>query len=310
MLPTLYPGAPRDDVLKTLREIASAAQNADNTHGGAYARLTAYLEWATNSVRMLEHRVSATDIDRLVLTRGYERLLTAAGNLTGTDIGTSRVLNGMLSLEIRQRIADLDDAAKVLYAQIQAWGGDAAFTTPDTSFYLKHEHKLKSIDFQAELGVLRLQSVRVIVPMVVLDELDRLKESGDQHTRWRAGHTLGVMDEAFAATPIPGLLRALTESPVTGAVFLDVVFDPPRHVRLPIADDEIIERALAVQALAGRKVPLLTFDTSQSSRARHAGLPCKKLTKPLGEEPQPNTRGSRSNRPRAAPSAAGSHSQV
>lgn len=68
MLVTPYPGAGRDDVLRTLREIESAAHNV-NQHSGfhgskAYCRLTSYLEWATTSVRMLEHRVSAADIDQ------------------------------------------------------------------------------------------------------------------------------------------------------------------------------------------------------------------------------------------------------
>lgn len=102
MLVTPYPGANRDDVLRTLRDLKSAAQNAGNVHGAAQSHLTAYLEWATDSVRMLEHRVSTADIDRLILTRGCDRLLAAAGTLTGADIGTQRVLNGLVSHEIQQ----------------------------------------------------------------------------------------------------------------------------------------------------------------------------------------------------------------
>jgi hypothetical protein len=103
MLVTLYPGADRNDVLRTLREIESAAHNA-NQHSGfhgskAYSRLTSYLEWATTSVRMLEHRVNAADIGRLVRTRGYERLVappealrqrTSARNACSTDLSTTR----------------------------------------------------------------------------------------------------------------------------------------------------------------------------------------------------------------------------
>jgi hypothetical protein len=37
--------------------------------------------------------------------------------------------------------------------------------------------------------------------------------------------------------------------------------------------------------LAGREVTLLTYDTGQSMRARMAGLPVLKFTKPLEEEP-------------------------
>jgi hypothetical protein len=71
-------------------------------------------------------------------------------------------------------------------------------------------------------------------------------------------------------------------------VTIEIVFDPPGHVRLPIGDDEIVDRCLAIEPLAGRKVTLLTYDTGQSTRARAAGLAVKKLTTPIGEEPQPS----------------------
>ena len=114
MLVTPLPGVPRDDVLKTLRETASTAIDASNVHGAAYVRLTAYLEWVTNSVRMLEGRISPADLNRLVLTPGYERLLSAAGSLTGADMGTQRALGGMVSEELRQRGRELDDAIRDL----------------------------------------------------------------------------------------------------------------------------------------------------------------------------------------------------
>ncbi|MFI6800099.1 PIN domain-containing protein [Streptosporangium canum] len=48
-------------------------------------------------------------------------------------------------------------------------------------------------------------------------------------------------------------------------------------MRLPRADDEIIARAVAFQALAGRKVTLLTGDIGMSTRARTAGLEAIRL---------------------------------
>jgi hypothetical protein len=93
------------------------------------------------------------------------------------------------------------------------------------------------------------------------------------------------MDKAFAATPVPGVLHPPAADGSRGGVILDVLFDPPGHVRLPIADDEIIDRALAAQALAAKPVPLVTFDTSQSARARHADLTVIKLSKQVGEQP-------------------------
>lgn len=53
---------------------------------------------------------------------------------------------------------------------------------------------------------------------------------------------------------------------------VEVLFDPPGHARLPIVDDEIIDRALTVKALAARQITLLTCDTGQSFQARSVGL--------------------------------------
>jgi hypothetical protein len=103
MLVSIYPGASRPDVLEALRDIHSKISDAANVQGSAVARATAYLGWTNDSVRMLEHRVSAADISRLVLTPGYERLLAATGILSGDDTATKGVLTGLLRREIERQ---------------------------------------------------------------------------------------------------------------------------------------------------------------------------------------------------------------
>ena len=71
-----------------------------------------------------------------------------------------------------------------------------------------------------------------------------------------------------------------------GEVTVDLLLDPPGHVRLPINDDEIVDRAVAIEPLAARKVTLLTYDTGQAMRARAAGVPVKKLSVDIGEKPK------------------------
>lgn len=53
---------------------------------------------------------------------------------------------------------------------------------------------------------------------------------------------------------------------------MELLFDPPNHQRLPDPDAEIVDRALAVQTLAGRPVTMVTYDVSMALRARYAGL--------------------------------------
>jgi hypothetical protein len=287
------PGVSRDNLLQTLRNVHNGLQNL---HGGgsgsAQARVLSYLEWATETTRILDYLVSPADIRRLVPAADYERLLSAAA-LTGTDIGTQRVLNGMVSLEIDQRVQAFESTIAAVRAQIERWPLTHAFAVPDTSFYIEHEHKLEEADFQSVLGLPGMP-VHVLVPIAVVDELDGLKKSKDRDTRWRAGYTLAVLDRVLGSNPAaPGHLRAQNSAQLSGGgttsgeVTMEIVFDPPGHVRLPISDDEIIDRILAVAPLAERKVTLLTYDTGQATRGRAAGLQVRKLAKPNTDPGQP-----------------------
>jgi hypothetical protein len=298
MLVTPLPGTGRDNLLKTLREVHTAAYNLRAGPGPAYDRLTSYIEWATLTAQQLGNQITAADLDRLVLTRGYERLLSGFGSMTGLDAGTQRVLNGLVSLELTQRVDALDDAIKDLDAQIKRWSRPGAFVVADTSVYIEHEDKLEDLDF-APLLKIGEDPVHVLVPIVVVDELDGLKQSKTSYVRWRAGYTLAVLDQVFASSTGPARLRAEDFSALggrhpRGEVTIELVFDPPGHARLPINDDEIIDRTLVIQPLAGREVMLLTCDTGQSTRARSAGLRVLKLTRPIGDEP------TRQKTPRAA----------
>jgi hypothetical protein len=286
MLVSIYPGANRPGVLETLRGIHSTIGNAANVRDSAVARATAYLGWANESERMLRHRVSAADIDRLVLTPGYQRILTATGTLSGDDTATMGVLTGLLRREIEQQDELLAEAIKALEEQMARWPSNRLYAVADTTFYIEHERKLEDIDFTDLVQATWSDTVvTLIVPIIVMDELDGLKNRAPSpHAKWRAAYTLAFFDRIFTTPGAQGILQQPAAD--RRGIVADIFFDPPRHERLPIADDEIIERARAAQGLTGTTVTLLTFDTSQAARARNAGLAVNKLSKPLGEEPE------------------------
>lgn len=286
VLVSIYPGARPEDVLEVLRGIHGKIGDAANVQVSAVARATAYLGWANDSVRMLEHRVSAADIGRLVLTSGYERILAATGILAGDDTATQGVLSGLLRREIERQGEILAEAVKDLQEQIRRWPPNRLYAVADTSFYIDHEHKLEDIDLADQVHpTWPDQVITLIVPIIVLDEMDGLKNRGpNHHVKWRAGHTLAVFDRIFARPGAQGILQQPAAG--RGGTLADVFFDPAGHERLPIADDEIIDRALAAQGLTGTTVTLLTFDTGQAARARNAGLDVNKLSTPLGPEPE------------------------
>lgn len=279
-------------MLKALQSVQGEMSNLHSGAGNArnaQERALAYLKWTNSAVRMLGNQISPSDLNHLVLTDRYKLLLTAAGTLTGLDTPTQAVFNGLVDRELEARVIAFDEAVKTLEHQIARWSGYEPYVMPDTSFYIHHQAKLEDIAF-GSLLVDPHNDFIVLVPMVIVDELDRLKESKDKNTRWRAGYTLAVLDRLFEHCPARALLRKGEAEPTSkvapsGDVWVELLFEPPGHVRLPNSDDEIIDQALAVEPLANRKVTLLTFDTGQSTRARNAGLQVVKLRDEFGEEP-------------------------
>jgi rRNA-processing protein FCF1 len=296
MLVTPLPGIEPKNLLEDLR---SVHREVSNLRGGgsreAYERLLDYLNWATNAVERLGYQISSADLDRLVLTRRYEQLLAGVGSLAGTD--TVRLVNLLVSLEQNERIKALEAAITALKDQIDRWSRPGVFVVADTSVYLNEPEKLEDWDLASHLPIWE-DPIHLLVPMVVVDELDTLKLSKDRKIRWRARHSLSVLDTLFQNVTSQARLRAEDFSALAnrtggiprGEVTAEVLFDPPGHVRLPINDDEMVDRTVAVKALAGRQVTVLTYDTNQSMRARAAGLAVIKIPMPPGEEPEQPTK--------------------
>jgi hypothetical protein len=292
MLITPRPGVDRDTVLRAIKQAHEAADNLRSAGPHtAYGRLLSYLEWSTLTVQSLRYQISTADIDRLILTPRHAALLAGVSDLAHAS--QQRLVNGLIDLELTDRVEALDEAAKTLKETITRWSWPGAFVVADSSFYIQHHTMLAEADLHEALSFPTGDDIRLLFPIVVIDELDRLKEAGKQRPRWRAGHTLGVLDGILSTTGIGTLRRrqlpelpANPSGPVIGEITAEVVFDQPGHTRLPNPDDEIIDRALAVKSLAGRDVHLLTYDTGQATRGRLAGLAVHKLSGPdLGDEP-------------------------
>lgn len=133
---------------------------------------------------------------------------------------------------------------------------------------------------------MRDMPVHIVLPILVLDELDDLKESTKQHTRYRARETLKWLAQRLRSSQTTrireGLAREIEGNrEIRGDVFLDVLLDDPGHQRLPIADDEIVDRAAVIASLSGRDATLITNDTSQAYRARIAGLQVSMVVDPV-----------------------------
>jgi hypothetical protein len=288
MLITPRPGANRDNILKMLQQVGLDASNLRGVGPStAYGRLLMYLEWVTDATRLLQDQVSGKDIDRLIQTRRYYALLSACGTLAGT--AQERLVNGLVNQELADREADLAAAATTLREHMTRWAGPMWLAVADSSFYLNSPQPLADTDLHEVMDLPSDEEILLLFPIAVVDELDRLKEVGGAHPRWRAGHTLGRLDEAITSGTWGTLHPPATGEGQSsrGRVTVEIVLDQPGHVRLPIEDDEIIDRAATIRLLAGRDVRLLTCDTGQATRGRLAGLKVTKLPSKAGAGDEP-----------------------
>lgn len=258
-------------MLQLLQSAHAKAWDLSN-YSSPEEHLLTYLTWATEQSRLLGSQVRARDVEALFFTPVYWALLNGAGQVGGTLV--PKVANQLIDQEVRQRLADLDRAIKSTRDTIRRWPEKVSTLVLDTSFFIEHEQKLEDADFSALAG--QDGGVRIAVPMTVVDELDQLKEAkAAAHVRWRARLGLAVLDRLLGE-----------EQAKLGFVEVEVLPDPPGHIRLPDEDDEIVDRALALHALAAGPVQLVTYDTGMALRSKMAGMPCLKLRKDPGPEPE------------------------
>jgi rRNA-processing protein FCF1 len=153
----------------------------------------------------------------------------------------------------------------------------AARAVLDANVYL-HFIPFTDIDWRSELGQ---ATVRLIVPMVVLGELDNQKNAGREKLKPRAAKRLALMRKLLA-----GHERGPVK--VRPGVNLEVLIDPPGHVRQPNTDDEIIAVAQRLVNRRGGPVLLVTGDYSMQLRAEARGLTVVELSDalrlPLGSD--------------------------
>jgi hypothetical protein len=149
---------------------------------------------------------------------------------------------------------------------------------PDTSAFVEGVY-FTDLNWQELADIDPRMPVRLVVPVLVVDELDELKRGRDR-ARERARSVLRRLWELNSngkkTATIPG------SRPVT----VEVLADDSWHVRRPVNDNEIIERALYVGEITGKDVILAAADYSMLFQASSAGLKTALVDRP-GEDTAP-----------------------
>jgi hypothetical protein len=269
MLITPRPGSDRATLLRQVLEVETDLKNVRGRGSTAEDLFNEFLRWAADAVRLLRHQVREGDLDALVLTRRYWTIQSMATGPVG-------MVRDLVEVEIDDRLIFFDESLRTTRAEFKRWDRVGRIVVADTSFFHQHPDKLDHADLSKVLES-RDVPIGLVIPMIVIDELEKQKRASDKHLRGRAQVTLAVI-ERVARNGGHGRLREADFSPIneggipSGLVDLHVLFDLTGHIRLPINDDEIVDRALSVQILSGKDLTFLTYDTNQALRARHVGV--------------------------------------
>jgi hypothetical protein len=170
----------------------------------------------------------------------------------------------LVEAEVRQQVARLvrlQAELEAIAAEQATVDLDAARVLPDTNFHL-HFRIFKDVDWRI---VASAKTVRLVIPIVTIRELDNHKNLGRHPVGHRATSRLRALQDTLAG-------RGRGPVPVREGVTLEILVDPLRHRREPNNDEEFLARATSFQRRPGGSLTIVTGDLSMRLQAEALGL--------------------------------------
>lgn len=285
---SLKPSSSPSSTLQLIQRISgdlTSAQKGDNSKEALYN----YLSWAYSSLRVLGPHLRQEDLDRLVTTKRFWALQSL---IEPKDESMIRLF---INLEIEERSRDFEFEIEELRRAISDWKvlgqPQLLAVVLDTNVLLEHHHELVTVDWTSRAKVMTDVAISLLVPIVVLDELDRLKRDnksgrkGKPPIRTQARQALRTLENLLDRPGARTILRSarFDENSITSELFLSVMEEPPGHLPLAHVDSEIEDRALTLLPFA-KKVCIATYDTGMAFRARQVNLEVCKFEYPDEQE--------------------------
>lgn len=265
---------------RTLREAHIVVSNARGNLAGPLPDQVSrgYLSGMEDAIRILSTSMPNEQLRALFFTQHFYTI--ASMPMPGYTI------NRLVSFELDRLLEHLELVKASVERQEVFWAQTSALFLLDTNYWTAEHRDFEMLDFCSVVGT-EAEQMTVVVPFVVVDELDDLKTTGGggrggekerTKTRTRARAALRFIESHVGA---PGCPSSVQNPSAHGALTVAVVGDEPGHQRLPNNDDEIVARAETITRLVGRPVTLVGYDqTGFRLRARAAGLPSTTPTIP------------------------------
>lgn len=247
-----------EQAIATIRQLGQSCGNLNGrVQGPDDTGWYAYLNWAEECERQLRNIFADPAIVHGAYSERYWKIAQkAAPSRTAVLIMT----------EVRAQQDRLNELAATLL-KFQALGKrDGHLLVLDTNVLL-HFQRIDKIPWRDVMGV---EKIRLVLPLMVLDELDRKRSAGGSIAR-RARSATKPLDDL--EKEISELGYGTLSAPNHGTT-VEYLLDPRGHRRQPDPDGEILDRATFLHRITGRRVYVATNDIGMRVRltARQDGL--------------------------------------
>jgi hypothetical protein len=244
-----------DRVEWAMREAQNANSSGGGPDSGVADRIDRYLRWTEDAEPQLRNVFRPEYAAELVKTTGYWTLRTVSPDALR--------VNTLVRTEYEGLIGEFERLLTDLAAEKARWERKTApLLVPDTSMFLDPENLFATVDWPA-LAESEID-VRVVTPLIVVHELDRLKRQGNSTTARLAREAIRFLSvvlpadvEYYSAPFRPGPPGSTIEVYVHGG-----------PTRPEDADGVIIEFGRWLGVISGLPTTLVTRDLGMALRAR------------------------------------------
>jgi rRNA-processing protein FCF1 len=225
-----------------------------------------YLRWTEDAERVLRQTLSTTDLVEALYTRRYWYIREISPD-------TPRPFP-LIGDEITVQLATLASAISQVehYARVLGGAGSPSLVLLDTNV-LVHGRQFQDVSWHSEF---QRDAVTVVLPLIVIDELDKLKDKGVRP----AGSVLKALDGFLDSGEVSLPIR------VRDGVHLQVVDEPFLHKRLDRADDELARQANYFQSFRDDRVLVVTRDRGMRVRCQARNVEAVMLPDRLERSPE------------------------
>jgi len=256
----LKDGVTPEQAIMTLTDRIGEAKNVGPsvapqsfTRAGVADRMTrlrdAYLAWTEGTKVQLTNVTRDSDVLRLPFTTAYYEIRQFDGfNPRGIAFIESEIARQIRSLE-----AVRDDLSRRRERALSAEG--------HITNVLLHYEPPDSVNWSEVVGH---ATIRLVVPLRVIEELDTMKYTARDKLRDRARSVLTRLRQVVGRDGAPGTLPS-------GAT-IEVFIEPGPRDRPNDADAELLQTAHELRRLSGREVTLVTADSAMQMRAETEGI--------------------------------------